>query len=189
MSDDRMIDKSGWGDGPWQSEPDELRYTHDEAGYAVAIIRTKGGHLCGYVCVPSDHPAHGKGYYHSTFDCDEDGNETHKTLSPVEEDINAITVHGGLTFAVRGEHAWVGEAENGGWWFGFDCAHSGDVSPGYIKRWRELGLRDDDAQYRDMEYVKRECDSLAMQLRNIAARQYERDAIADALTGERGATT
>ncbi len=45
-------------------------------------------------------------------------------------------------------------------WFGFDCSHAGDEAPGLSQRYREA-VGD---QYRDIEYVKAECRSLAQQL-------------------------
>lgn len=62
-----------------------------------------------------------------------------------------IDVHGGLTFS--GDD-W---PEKGGWWFGFDCSHAGDLTP---------DLREDYAEetYRDSAYVKAECKKLAKQL-------------------------
>jgi hypothetical protein len=72
----KTIDKSLWGPGPWQNEPDKVQFQDDETGFACLIKRTDGGHLCGYVGVPPNHPAFEKGY----------------------DDIHA-NVHGGLTFA------------------------------------------------------------------------------------------
>lgn len=46
------------------------------------------------------------------------------------------------------------------WWFGFDCAHSGDHSPAYDK---DYGLHPD-STYRTLEYVQAECRDLARQL-------------------------
>ena len=52
------------------------------------------------------------------------------------------------------------------WWFGFDCAHLGDVMPGCIER----GLCDAyENLYRSIDYVTREVASLARQLAEAAA--------------------
>lgn len=48
------------------------------------------------------------------------------------------------------------------WWFGFDCAHSGDVSPGYDFK---FGYDRDDS-YKDIQYVKLEVTALAKQLKD-----------------------
>lgn len=50
------------------------------------------------------------------------------------------------------------------WWFGFDCAHSGDMSPGY----RLARLHGRHEVYRDVGYVSQQCESLARQLKNFA---------------------
>lgn len=69
------IDKSAWGDGPWQSEPDELQFEH--AGLQCVVLRNaRGGNLNGYVAVPESNPWHGKAYGELPVD-----------------------VHGGLTFS------------------------------------------------------------------------------------------
>ena len=71
---------------PWEQEPNEL--FGERAGYPTQIRRiTNMGHLCGYVGVPSFHPAsHGKEY-----------------------DLQ-LSVHGGITY--RHEHddglLWIG---------------------------------------------------------------------------------
>lgn len=53
-----------------------------------------------------------------------------------------------------------GEPDNV-WWFGFDCAHSGDLAPKYDGLG---GHHFGDDMYRDLAYVEREVTSLAKQL-------------------------
>lgn len=55
------------------------------------------------------------------------------------------------------------------WWFGFDCAHSGDHSPASAAFFCERGLGRDGEQYRTLDYVKSECASLARQLASVRA--------------------
>ncbi len=135
----KKIDKSKWGDGPWQHEPDRKEWTH--AGFACLIVRGGlHGALCGYVGVPPGHPWHGKKYDEVVADC-----------------------HGGLTYAnhCRGAVCHVpapGEPEDL-YWLGFDHAHAWDLSPAYPSRY---GL-DSDEVYRDMEYVTEGVESLAQQ--------------------------
>ncbi len=54
------------------------------------------------------------------------------------------------------------------WWFGFDCAHSGDYSPKHdaimSKIMPHRPFRDGTEKYRDFAYVKREVEDLATQL-------------------------
>jgi hypothetical protein len=105
------------------------------------------GHLCGYVRVPKDHPLWGKNYNEPL--CNHYGCLEH-TVSRL------IKVHGGLTFS--GRAYWTEDKE--GWWFGFDCAHAGDLIP-------FLHVDFPDEVYRDMNYVEKECRKLAMQLASI----------------------
>lgn len=150
--------------GPWDDEPDELDWTDERTGYDCRIMRhPSSGHLCGYVRVPETHALHGKEY------SDELTPEQEPLMAAVMEgqigkrgaiDVFGMAlgvrrigylfdVHGGLTFSgeLRGKE---------GYWFGFDCAHCDDLSPGSRYSGGEL--------YRDMEYVKAECASLARQL-------------------------
>lgn len=153
------IDKSKWGDGPWQNEPDKVQWQDNETGYPCLIVRGTVGALCGYVGVGENHPAYGKDY----------------------NDVD-VAVHGGLTYAARcqeqGEQDTnichipeIDEPDNI-WWLGFDCAHSGDYCPAYHAYF------DDDidrigaptgwgtvVEYRDTIYVASICHSLAVQLK------------------------
>lgn len=164
------MDKSKWPQGPWTDEPDEESGEH--AGLAYRIIRhSRSGHLCGYVRVPEGHPLHGKGYSDVVPDSMRDsvqaalqsplgkrGVVSVLTRDPETPSIDILfDVHGSLTFAgeLRGVE---------GHWFGFDCAHAGDLNPGY-----SLPFTSDDDEYRDIEYVRAECRSLAEQLAAVAA--------------------
>lgn len=148
------IAKDAWGAGPWQAEPDKLQWK-TRAGLVGLIVRSiSSGGLCGYVGVPPGHPVHGKDY------------------SDVDAD-----VHGGLTFgsgcspgglvchvAERGEPEHV-------FWFGFDCAHSGDLSPAqeafFRSRLPGLARGEEFCVYRDVRYVRREVERLAEQLATV----------------------
>ena len=52
------------------------------------------------------------------------------------------------------------------WWLGFDCAHSGDYTPGLMSS-RSLGFHTGEV-YRDREYVEGEVRNLAFQLAEVA---------------------
>ncbi len=151
----RTIDKSSWGDGPWQDEPDKKQWQDVKTGYPCLIVRGHSGALCGYVGVTDGHPLFQKDY-----------------------DQPSISVHGGLTF---GGFCQSGETESKGichkpgpgepdhvWWFGFDCAHSGDETP-YI---RSLFLNKyfpyEHTTYKDLKYVENEVRNLAAQLFALA---------------------
>jgi|SRR5882672_7409967 len=79
----------------------EREWTH--AGLQCAVVQAReDSHRCGSVRVPSIHPAFGKSY----VDLD-------------------VSVHGDLTF---GDLELCVEHKDGqGYWFGFNCAHSGDA--------------------------------------------------------------
>ena len=119
----------------WDNEPDKL--TGSECGLSTLILRNPSGCLCGYVGVPKEHPLYGKHYTH--------------------DDVNNTQVHGGLIFSEQ-MHESQG-VKPGLWWFGFDCAHVGD----YIPTMNEYSAMRT-GKYRDIEYVKEECESLAKQL-------------------------
>jgi hypothetical protein len=109
----REYDKREWGEGPWQTEPDRVQWSH--AGFACLVIRNHlFGNWCGYVGVPEEHPYFGKSY----------------------DDV-PVEVHGGLTYeGLCNEH--ICHAPEPGfpetvWWLGFDCGHAFDLLPGFNK--------------------------------------------------------
>ena len=138
------------------------------------------GHWCGYVGVTEGHPAFGLPY----DDADK--------LGPRHQDADGyewggLRVHGGLTFSDSCQEG----AEDHGichvpqpgqpervWWFGFDMAHSGDISPGMDARLRAMGHEPHryvsiwgiPDEYRTLEYVQAECANLARQLVEVAQR-------------------
>lgn len=159
------IDKTTWGPGPWQDEPDYLHWVDEATNLDCLVVRAgSGGHLCGYVGVPEGHPWHGRGYSECTRTppC-EDGWCEH---SP-DGQTNA---HGGITYASacsgRICHHAPGRPEPV-WWFGFDCAHCDDIGPAMEARMAHLQLpnfRGDRREYRTLAYVQSECAKLAAQL-------------------------
>jgi hypothetical protein len=146
------IDKSKWGPGPWQEEPDKAQWKDEATGLTCLIVRQpRLGHLCGYAGVPPGHPLHGKNY----------------------DDVDA-DVHGGLTFSREcdgdPEHGVCHVPEPGEpehlWWFGFDAAHCFNLSPGIEPFNREAYLFRHSV-YRDFAYMRSQCESLASQLANV----------------------
>lgn len=115
-----------------------------ETGYLCRILRPyNDGHLCGYVNVPDTHPMYNKDYSSSFYD------------GP----FYGIEVHGGLTYS--------GDMDvKGNWWIGFDCVHSGDLSPRDVLVYGFRSYHIDDV-YQTKEYVKSEVTNLAKQLKNI----------------------
>lgn len=208
----RTMDKSAWGRGEWQQEPDKMQFADEATGLPCLIVRTSLGHLCGYVGVTDAHPWHGKGYDDAIGACNENCDEGYHSGHRID---SCISVHGGLTFAdkcrthdeaayatflqrmesrraeaikyPKGDAArllkeWGGLADFAAWkerceatgichlpapgesdrvwWFGFDCAHCDDCSPGMDS---EYGFRRD-GSYKTVNYVKRQCAELAGQL-------------------------
>jgi hypothetical protein len=119
------------------------------------IVRNHMGALCGYVGLPHEHRLYGLGY------------------GEVDEQVE---VHGGLTYAApcqeNGKICHVPEPGRPAdvWWFGFDCAHAGDLIPNagdLIPNMDDFGYGPD--TYRDIAYVTAECASLAGQLVKLDA--------------------
>lgn len=133
-----------WPDGPWDDEPDHLEFEAD--GFPAILHRQPhGGYWCGYVAVPPGHPAHGKDML----------------------DLCDLEVHGGITYAepCQGVICHVpkpGEPDNV-YWLGFDCSHSYDVSPS-----RNWTFGSPLSSYRSAEYVRRQAEQLARQLKAMA---------------------
>lgn len=169
----KTVDKTGWGEGPWQTEPDRIEWTDEETGYECGIVRhPRHGQLNGYVGLPFDHPAWGLHYDNATF--------------------FDVEVHGGLTYADQyppvidrsDPKTGLGPLPepDGRWWLGFDCGHYTDVSPGMEALLRSLGhepfegfpalenLLSDAAhdiympRYKPVPYVRAEVTALAGQL-------------------------
>jgi hypothetical protein len=155
------VDKTGWGPGAWQDEPDKIHWVDAATDLDCLMVRQpRLGHWCGYVGVTEGHPLFGKGYdetYREGYDLD---------------------IHGGLTFAAacsestdpsRGIcHVALPGRPDHVWWFGFDCAHSGDYVPSMVARERDAGMARMSFElndiYRDRAYVEAEVRSLAQQL-------------------------
>jgi len=128
---------SKWPAGEWSSEPDQENFKTNE-GFDASILRHPSlGHLCGYVGVPMGHPLYAKS-------CD----EAYDVMDP--------DVHGGLTYDGHGR----GESgeDPALWYFGFDCAHSFDLSPGMLRYGSERGA------YRNIDYVKQHVARLSKHL-------------------------
>lgn len=135
-----QISRTGWGPGPWVEEPDREDFRY--AGLACFVHRGPSGHWCGYVGVPPAHPLYGKN----------------------GDDID-VEVHGGLTYSSRCAGHICHVPRNGEpdtvWWFGFDCAHLGDMSPADNRYDRHSPHE----TYKTVSYAKTETRRLAKQLK------------------------
>lgn len=172
--ENRFLNKSTWGDGPWQKEPDKIQWTDERTGLPCLGVRhPTSGHWCGYVGVSEGHPAFGLHY-----------NKADALAEPDENGYHGLDVHGGLTFSdFCDEHP---DAEAQGichvpqpgqpekvWWLGFDCGHAFDLCPAYDVYLRHQGIPTFRSawfgtHYRTLEYVQEECAKLATQLRAMA---------------------
>jgi hypothetical protein len=164
----RTDDKSDWGEGAWQSEPDKVVWVDQATGLDCMAHRNGSGAWCGYVGVPEGHRAYGRGY----------------------DDVNVVC-HGGLTYAdlcaetQSPEHGLCHIPQAGRpaevWWLGFDCAHWQDFCPAMAARLKEIRAKDDKwadlfaepyrdfgEHYRDLGYVVSEATALAHQLAHIS---------------------
>lgn len=136
--------------GPWDYEPDKVQWVDEETDLDCLIVRNHMGALCGYVGLPPGHALHGVAHNDNSFD--------------------EISVHGGLTFSDACDES----AKDGRgvchvplpgraaevWWLGFDCGHAYDIIPRFL----EVGIHFGGEAYRDINYVRGECEHLASQL-------------------------
>lgn len=148
--------------GPWDDEPDKVQWIDPVTDLDCLIHRNHMGGLCGYAAVPPEHPFHGKDYGACLLDP-----ECGETLCDHTPD-TIIVVHGGLTFSgfcAEGEdadticHIPAEGRPDDVYWFGFDCGHYMDFTPGMPY----LGIGDE-AVYRDLTYVAEQVTKLAAQL-------------------------
>lgn len=153
------VDKTTWPRGAWDNEPDKIQWVDEETGLDCLIHRHERlGHLCGYVGVPFTHKLHGLSY-----------NEAYDLLRVPDDEGWPDTGHGDLTYAdacqeTDDETKGICHVPEPGrphdvWWFGFDCAHFGDLSPNI-----SLGFDDGYETYRTVPYVKKCTADLARTL-------------------------
>jgi hypothetical protein len=146
-------DKSTWGPGPWQDEPDKIQFTDERTGLPCLIRRSRHGSLCGYVGVSEGHPWFERG------------------------DMEVV-VHDEISYAAfcqEGDEAETichvpgpGEPDRV-WCLGFSCGGSWDVRPAMDARDRiKYGwepIRSEGDSYKDIAYVKDQCALLSVQAR------------------------
>jgi len=140
------------------------------AGLRAICRFVNNSHRCGYVAVPKGHVLYGVGYSEPSRHLSPPINETmgKRGIIPLfcaagdQERMRSpeivFDVHGGITFSGNGANGYPAEGADL-WWFGFDCAHSGDISG--PEKYR---ARDPNAVLRSQAYVEAECESLARQL-------------------------
>lgn len=190
------IDKSTWGEGEWNQEPDKKEWQDEETSYPCLIVRAPvTGALCGYVGVPESHPLYGVPYnkpHESTtrlWEKVKEGEIGKRGTIPVfclgfsnEDELPSpeiiFDVHGSLTFSgfchkdSKNESNICHTGNDNPYWFGFDCSHAWDISPAIDARMREYVPDRDfprlpNTEYRNLAYVTSEVESLARQLKEL----------------------
>lgn len=131
----RHIDKTNWGRGPWDLEPDYVEFEH--CGFRCVLRRFENtGAWNGYVEVSDLHP-----WYHIGAD--------------------EARVHGGVTW--RGEVNGVEQNPNCTF-VGFDCAHGFDIVPAMESFMTAfMGRSMPSNEYRTVEYATDQLKRLANQ--------------------------
>lgn len=124
----------------WELEPSLEKFVYTATySYPCMIQRNPSLlHLCGYVGVMKNHDLYGA-------DCN-------------DERLDTIDVHGGLTFAGHFPEHHPDQI----WFFGFDCAHSFDFTPGLIDH--KFYPNRYDQEYRNIKYVREQVEHLAAQI-------------------------
>lgn len=171
-----------WGEGSWVDEPDRMDF--EAYGLPCLLLRQlTSGHWCGYVAVHPGHPLHGVHYDDVPEHCSAHGGLTFSDSCEQEKDNNAFS-----SYLRQSEKTWgytigdpkkasichdvaSGEPDNV-WWFGFDAAHFMDVRPGINMVLRPYGgaWSDVPETYKDISYMRRECENLAKSLARCAVR-------------------
>lgn len=161
-----------------------VKVWNTEAGFKAAVILARGEHHCGYVGVPKDHPL---------FELHYDTNTQYLAeLSPEEEigqrglltvicgaermqsPLMVFDVHGSLTWSdfigkKAEQGSWNKELDDGLWYFGYDCAHSGD---GKFPSFDDEGnvIHDpylwDQSPPKSLDFCIQQCESLAQQIKD-----------------------
>lgn len=172
----QIVDRAGWPAGPWDDEPDIVEWRSSELPTVPLLaIRNNLGCWCGYAAVARGHKAHGLDWGHPQLgDVRVHGGLTFAGAASGLMELSA------LPEPPDPPGFW--------WWFGFDCGHGFDVMPAMepmLARVRSkhselsaLAERMEAAatprvrrlldimrsQYRDLEYVMSEAESLGAQL-------------------------
>ena len=156
---------------PWKSEPDHEEFV--SSGLDCILCRGPVQSWCGYVRVDESHLLFGVSYGDRVEALSEMLEQRKQQpigktpafsillaalgggLEPTPDVV--FQVHGGLTYSSKKAGDGTGLE---GWWFGFDCGHAGDLSPG-LSKYHDPGPNE---TYRTIEYVRNEAKSLAAQL-------------------------
>lgn len=136
-----LMDKTGWPEGEWTTEPDRVYWIQEPTGTHCVINRASGGHLCGYVRVPIEHPFYGMSY---------DSLPKLNVQREISYTESALLFHSQVTVPDF-DLAYMS------WWLGFACDRSDDYSPKLARYPGEI--------YRNIHYVTHICKMLAYRLK------------------------
>lgn len=157
-----LPDKTSWGDGPWQAEPDFAEWVDEATGLTcVAVRHPYDGHWNGYVAVPGGHPLHGRPRAGLGLTA---SHEVNYAGPPTR-------------LRMAGADAETVARLEGTWWFGFDYGHATDCQPGKVARERADGWDfpklatecGEPMTYHTLDQVRADCALLAAQLQNRPA--------------------
>ena len=140
----------------WENEPGFVQEVDKKTGYTYFIIRHPHlGNLNGYVRVEKGHPLYGK--------------------EDIDSEPDDLRVHGGITFSASLLPRLLAITPEvvDYWYFGFDCAHYDDICPMILEKlaesqgdsWENHII--EGCTYKNINYVRKECKSLAAQLKKI----------------------
>lgn len=155
----RTMDKSDWGPGAWQKEPDKLQWQDKATGLPCLIVRNRMGALCGYVGVAKGHPDYRKDYHSIRVNVHREGLSFSGFCQSSPDESRGV-----CHVPDPGEPDHV-------WWLGFDCGLRHDLAPAltaYFKRTApELvgNPLSNGGTYRNLAYARKEVRSLAAQLK------------------------
>lgn len=160
----RTFSKAAWGSGPWKGELDKAVWTDPATGLDCMHRRCRdGGYFCGYVAVEPGHPLYG--FEHDAIPA-----------------ALGVTAHTGLVESGPCDHGMEEEAmchvpapgrPHDVWWLGFKCDDVGDDLPGGGR----ARAGDRSGIYRTADYVRAECERLALRLAEIARDDGEQPAL------------
>lgn len=139
------INKSEWGDGPWQQESDRISWVHQATGNPCLIVRGPSGALCGYAGVTDDHPWFGEDFDEVEVDIDQVLNFSEYCQEDKERGVCHVSEPG---------------QNNNVWWFGFDTVDRGLFCPAFSR----FISSDDLERYKDVDYTRSQVQLLAAQL-------------------------
>lgn len=153
-----------------------------ESGLRAVVMLTEMGHRCGYVGIPKEHPLCGVEYNERTPALKPNMTRSTEKMGPIQllaaackehDELNTpeyvFEVHGGITFSGNGRGEYPVPSEL--WWYGYDCAHAGDLPEpdSHMGRiYAEMQFAERDGVIRTLDFCVAECESLASQLSEVA---------------------